>query len=305
MSPAMHEFQYNLEAELFNLYNDLNQGTYKHGTYKKFIVNDNKKREISVSYIRDRVAHRLVYDYLVPIYDKTSIYDLWSCRKDKGLLACIQRTQKFMRSYTYSYVWRADIKKFFDHIDHTILLRIINRKVKDPVAFNLLKNIINSYGSTATSPNVGIPIGNLTSQIFSNIYLNELDRYVKHTLKPQDYLRYGDDFLLFEKDKECLENMKFKTKDFLTQNLKLQLHASNNIIVKAKHGLKFLGVEIWPTGRRLNRRNRFRIHDRLKARNVSSYRSMCQQHEKQKHSNSYDWSIAEKLIDFDLNYNFL
>lgn len=151
MSLEMHEFQYNLEDRLFDLYNDLNNGTYKHGPYRHFVVCDNKRREISVSSVRDRVVHRLLYDYLTPIWDKTFIHDAWSCRKGKGLLAAIERTQKFMQDYPHAYVWKADIKKFFDNVDHKILLKIIARKINDPKALGLVKTVVMSFTTGSSS----------------------------------------------------------------------------------------------------------------------------------------------------------
>ena len=145
MSGEMQEFQYHLEENLHSLFLDLNSGNYRHGPYRQFIVSDNKRREISVSYVRDRVVHRLFYDYLVPIWDKTFIYDAWSCRKGKGLLAAIERTQQFLKSYPRAYVWRADIRKFFDTVNHDILLKILTRRTKDPRAMHLAKTAIKSF----------------------------------------------------------------------------------------------------------------------------------------------------------------
>lgn len=145
MSMAMHEFQYNLEANLMQLHQDLVNGTYEHGPYRSFVVCDNKRREISVSSVRDRVVHRLLYDYLVPIWDKTFVYDAWSCRKGKGLLAAIERTQQFLKTYPRAYVWRADIKKFFDTINHDVLVKLLARRTKAPQAMQLAKTAIKSF----------------------------------------------------------------------------------------------------------------------------------------------------------------
>lgn len=263
MSLEMHEFQFNLETNLLQLHQDLNNGTYKHGQYRKFIVCDNKRREISVASVRDRVVHRLLYDYLVPIWDRTFIFDAWSCRKDKGLLTAIERTQKFLKDYPRAYIWRADIRKFFDSVNHDLLLKILARRIKDPRAMNLAKTVIKSF---TTGPELwgggvkGMPIGNLTSQIFCNIYLNELDRFVKHKLKVKGYLRYGDDFLLFEPNKTNLKKLREETENFLTNVIKLTINPKNDLIVKAKNGLKFLGVEIWPTGRRLKKSQQKKNH---------------------------------------------
>ena len=143
----LHDFQYNLEKNIFELFKDLNDGKYRHGGYKKFVVSDNKRREISVASIRDRVVHRLVYDYLAPIYDKTFIYDAWSCRVGKGLLGAIERAQTFLKNHLRSYVWKGDVKKFFDSVDQKTLLKILSFKIKDERAYNLLKEIIYSFQS--------------------------------------------------------------------------------------------------------------------------------------------------------------
>ncbi len=145
MSMELHEFQYHLEGNLMQLHKDLNNGAYKHGPYKHFVVNDNKRREISVSSVRDRVVHRLLYDYLVPIWDKTFIYDAWSCRKGKGLLGAIERTQNFLKSYPNFYVWRADVKKFFDTVNHDVLLKLLARRTKDIRTMHLAKTVIKSF----------------------------------------------------------------------------------------------------------------------------------------------------------------
>ncbi len=145
VSAELDEFQYYLERNLYQLYLDLNSGQYQHGNYRKFIVSDNKKREVSVASIRDRVVHRLLYEYLVSIYDKTFIPDIWSCRKSKGLTGALERTGQLLARYNRSFVWRSDIKKFFDHVNHAILVSFIENKVADLKAVGLLKEVINSY----------------------------------------------------------------------------------------------------------------------------------------------------------------
>jgi retron-type reverse transcriptase len=156
-------FSYYLEENLASLHADLTSGNYRHGEYRSFTVMENKKRDISVAGIRDRVVHRLLYDYLNEIYDKTFIFDVWSCRKKKGLVKAIDRAEEFLRENSESFVWRADIKKFFDNVSHRKLLEILAQKIQDDATFALLKKIIESY---SVNENRGIPIGNLTSQIF-------------------------------------------------------------------------------------------------------------------------------------------
>src|SRR3989339_342263 len=138
-------FWYCLENELVSLHNDLKNENYHHGRYRSFMVTDRKRRHIQVASMRDRVVHRLLYEYLVNIFDHTFFYDVWSCRKGKGLLGAIERTQEFFRDHRDQYVWRADIKKFFDHVDHVFLKRMLARKVRDPIAIYVLHNIVDSY----------------------------------------------------------------------------------------------------------------------------------------------------------------
>lgn len=290
----MHQFQYDLEKNLCNLYEDLNKGAYRHGPYRKFTVCDNKRREISVSSIRDRLVHRLIYDYLVFIWDKTFIYDAWSCRKGKGLLAAIKRTQSLLKSHPRAFIWRADIRKFFDNVDQKTLLRFIERRIHDCCGtLKIIIAVLQSY--SASSEGIGMPIGNLTSQIFSNIYLNELDHFVSHELRPSAYLRYGDDFLLLEMDLKNLEAMRNKVAAFLSNELKLSLNPKHDLIVKARHGLKFLGVELWPSGRRLSKRNKARIGVRLSLENVASYNGVISKHGGPKLEKWLDWKL-HKLV---------
>ena len=161
---------------------------------------------------------------------------------------------------------------------------------------NLLKEIINSY-TIVVGRKVGMPIGNLTSQIFANIYLNELDRFVKHSLKIKSYLRYGDDFIILENDLEKLKVIRTKTTNFLNNQLKLQVNLKSDKIVKPRQGLKFLGIKLWPTGRTLNRRNLFRTKNRFKMNNISSYSGLLKKHGNQKLIRHFNWLVYENLSE--------
>ena len=156
-SRDLHEFQYKLEENLYGLCADLASGHYKHGPYQTFMVCDNKKREVSVSTVRDRVVHRLIYDYLNKIYDRTFIYDAWSCRVGKGLMGAIERAQQFLKSYPKSYIWRGDVRKFFDSVDQEVLLRLLSRRVKDQKVCSLIYEIIRSF-HTHTHTRVSRPV---------------------------------------------------------------------------------------------------------------------------------------------------
>lgn len=291
-------FQYGLEGNLALLRGDLLSGAYRHGGYHRFSVFDNKRREISVACVRDRVVHRLIYEYLNAIYDKTFLFDVWSCRKGKGLLGAIERTQSFLRKYPKHFVWRADVRKFFDSVDHDVLVSILERKVRDQRTLDLLREVI---GSFSLSPGVGIPIGNLTSQIFSNIYLNEFDRFVAHTLKPSAYLRYGDDFLLFCDDRGKLIRFREEAKPFLSDRLHLVLHPKNDILIPVRCGVKFLGVEMFPKGRRLKPRNRRRVAHRLTMANVASYAGLIAKHESSRYRKQFEWTLFDKFFNDDVS----
>ena len=212
-SRAIVEFEYDLLDNIIKLAAELQTGSYKHSPYAHMIVNDNKRRDIAVASVRDRVVHRLLYDYLVTIWDKTFNYDAWSCRQNKGLHGAIDRSQRFMRQYKDGWLWRGDITKLFDSVDKHTMKRLLRRRVNDPTALWLLDEIIDSYSSFESAR--GIPIGNLTSQTLANIYLNEFDRFIKHSIKPSSYLRYGDDWLCFMSDKVQLENARLKAESFL------------------------------------------------------------------------------------------
>lgn len=295
-SSELDVFQYYLEPNLKGLFDDLASRRYRHGGYRLMVVTDNKRRQIAVATIRDRVVHRLCYEYLVKRFDKTFIYDAWSCRKGKGVTAGVERAQHFLAKYPRSIVWRADVTKFFDNVDHAVLRELLARRVPNPKALWLLDEIIRSYATSKPGGRpFGIPIGNLTSQIFANIYLNELDRFVSHQIRPLGYLRYGDDFIVVAKSREEAAAHQRRVTQFINRDLRLRLHSRNNIVVPARHGIKFLGVEIFPTGRRLNTRNWDRALERTNLRNHASYYGLVGGHMTAKYQKQYAWRLLEEV----------
>ena len=286
------EFEYDLERNLFELSRDIQAGTYVHGTYTSFMVYDNKRRVIAVATVRDRVVHRLLYEYLVMHYNKVFIYDVWSCRPNKGLLGAHQRTSQYMWKYRDGWLWRGDVAKFFDTIQHAVLLRLVMRRTNGIYEERLLKEVVRSYGS-----GVGVPIGNLTSQIFANIYLHEFDRFVVHTLKPHGYVRYGDDFVLWGGTCAQVEDWAALGVDFLCRELDLSLHAVNYAVQPARRYMHFLGLDFWSTGRRLDARMRGRMRSRVQYGNLASYRAIAHHHESSRREEQLIWSVAMKLTE--------
>lgn len=236
-------FSMRLMDNIFSLHNDLLNHTYKHGDYQAFKINDPKPRDIHKASVRDRLLHHAIYRILYPFFDKTFISDSYSCRNNKGTHKAINK----FRSYSYKvsknntkscYVLKCDIRKFFANIDHEILVDILKEYIPDENIIELLKNVIDSFNA---KPNVGLPLGNLTSQIFVNIYMNKFDQFAKHKLKVKHYIRYADDFVIFSEDNKYLENQILEISEFLKKELKLKLHPDKIFIKTLSSGVDFLG----------------------------------------------------------------
>lgn len=292
-SLAIIEFEAGLMDNIIGLHKSLDNGSYKHGPYAHMIVSDRKRRDIAVASVRDRVVHRLLYDHLVLIWDKTFIYDAWSCRKEKGLQKAIERAQDLMRRYKSAWVWRADINKLFDSVDQEALKTILRKREKNLRVLKLLDEVIDTYSSFEAKR--GIPIGNLTSQIFANIYLNEFDRFMVHELKPLAYMRYGDDWLCFGASKTELESMQERAKEFLNKKLKLCINPKVNITKEVRKGISYLGNELWPNGIIMDKTARNKIYTQLSYRNAGSYRSFINTYNSPKEIERFSWLIIEKI----------
>jgi len=203
--------------------------------------------------VRDRVVHHLVSGVLEKIFDPTFYAHSYSCRKGKGthkgVEAFIKLSRKASRNNTSSlFILKCDIKKFFAAVDHKILYELLSRKINDYDFLWLMSEIINSFRSEYTKDqnSKGMPIGNLTSQFFANIYLDPLDRHMKHELKIKYYIRYADDFIIMSESREYLKALIVKIKEFLDQTLKLSLHPDKIIIRDYYLGIDFLGYVVFP-----------------------------------------------------------
>ncbi|HET7060003.1 MAG TPA: reverse transcriptase/maturase family protein [Candidatus Saccharimonadales bacterium] len=290
-SQPIDKFAYDIENNLSRLATELADRSYCHGGYERVVLQEKKRRDLAVAGVRDRVAHRLLYDYLNDIYDKSFDPDVWSCRVGKGLHKGLSRTQQLLRQHRRSYIWRADITKFFDSVNHTELLACLERKTGtyDPAVW-LSGEIIDSYHIRGA----GIPIGNLTSQIFANIYLHEFDRVVRHQLKPQAYLRYGDDFLLFAPTRQAAYSLRSQAINFLDDRLNLTINPKNDAIIGPPHTLKFLGHAITEEFAVVDKHTTKSILGKIDHRNASSYRSLPLA---QTAANQLDWILLEKYVD--------
>ncbi len=235
------EFEENLAYNLKILYDELKNQTYRPEPLKTFILRDPKTRKISKSAFRDRIVHHALVNILEPIFDKTFIYDSCANRKGKGTLFGLKRFYKFVRRISKNnshpcFILKADIRHYFQEVDREILLKIIKKKITDDKVVGLIKLILNNFECKN-----GMPLGNLTSQFFANVCLNELDYFVKHKLKTKYYIRYVDDFVILHKSKEQLEIWKKEIDIFLRDNLYLELHFDKTRIIPLSRGLDFVG----------------------------------------------------------------
>lgn len=255
--PYVKEFEKDLWPNLLQLKKELENFTYKPLPLKRFIVRDPKTRTIHSSAFKDRVLYHAIVNILEPIYEKKFIYDSYANRKNKGTHRAVLRFDEFKRkvsnngmltknSYNNNsvkgYVFKADIKHYFETVDHRILLNILRRTIKDKKVIWLIKKILNNFNTKTKGK--GMPLGNLTSQFFANVYLNDLDYFVKHKLKAKYYIRYVDDFVILHNDKNKLKEYKEKIEKYL-KNLKLELHQDKSKIIPLRKNITFLGYRIF------------------------------------------------------------
>ena len=276
--PDVAEFALLLSQHIYELHFVLKHAEYQHGGYSAFPVNDPKPRSIHKATVRDRLLHRALYRKLYPFFDRTFIYDSYSCRIGKGTHRAMNRFRAFAykasRNHTRTlFVLKCDIRKFFANIDHGILFEILSGYIPDGDILDLLKNTVGSFktprqswipASAGMTERKGLPLGNLTSQLFVNIYMNEFDQFVKHALKVKYYIRYADDFVLLSHDKAELEELLPQIRKFLNERLKLSLHPDKVFIKTLASGVDFLGWVHFPDHRVLRVSTKRRMFRRLR-----------------------------------------
>jgi len=260
-------FEREEENELITLQDELFRHNYTPGLYHSFLIHDPKTRLISAAPFRDRVVHHALCRVIEPIWERRLIFDTYANRLGKGTHRALDRVQLFTRRF--SYVLQCDIRQFFPSIDHAILQDKLSRLIADQELIELCDKVLASgvgvlsesydmvyfHGDDLFAANRprGLPIGNLTSQFWANIYLNSLDHFVKRDLKCPAYVRYVDDFLLFANDKCTLWTWKKAIIEKLAE-LRLTLHENRAQVFPVNNGIPFLGFEVYPTHRRVKRR---------------------------------------------------
>jgi RNA-directed DNA polymerase len=275
--PEVAAFEYNLEGNLLALERELASRTYEPGPYRSFYIYEPKRRLVSAAPFRDRVVHHALCNVIEPIWERRFIHDSYACRLGRGTHRALARCLQFVRRYPY--VLQCDVRRFFPSVDHAILLDILAWKIADPDVLELCTRILQSSEGilageyemvyfpgddlfAAARPR-GLPIGNLTSQFWANVYLDQLDQFVKRTLRCLAYLRYMDDFLLFANDKATLHAWRAEVVNFLV-SLRLVLHPRKSVVFPVKNGVDFVGFRVFPTHVRLRRSSVRRFARRLR-----------------------------------------
>lgn len=265
----VQRFELDLEGNLIQLQNELIWGTYKTGKYRQFIVREPKERIVAALPFRDRVVQHALVDVIDPIWERRFIAESYACRVSRGTHKGADRAQvilrKVKREHGKVFVLKADIAKFFYSIDHAILKTLVRRRIACKKTLWLIDAIIDS--TVREGIHIGIPIGNLTSQLFANIYLHELDEFVKHGLREKHFVRYMDDFIIVHHDKAHLQRTRVAIEKFLWDHLRLKTNAKTQVFpVGIFHGraLDFLGYRIWTTHRKLRKSSIQRITQTMK-----------------------------------------
>jgi len=264
----VYRFEFDLEGTLLRLQEELAAETYAPGQNTHFYDTRPKRRKISAAPFRDRVVHHALVRVVEPLFECRCIHDSYACRPGKGTHRALDRAQAFARRHRY--VLQCDLEKFFPSVDHTLLRGLLARVIGDARCLRLCDRILDSgAGVLAAEYDMrwfpgddllavlrprGLPIGNLTSQFWANVYLNPLDHFCRRELKCRAYLRYCDDFLLFADDKRTLHRWRGEIADFLA-GLRLTMHPRKSVVYPVATGIPFLGFRLYPTHRRLKRAN--------------------------------------------------
>ncbi len=262
----VQQFSLRLMDNIFALHYDLAHHTYEHGGYQAFNICDPKPRNIHKATVRDRLLHHAIHRKIYPFFDRTFIADSYSCRIDKGTHVALKRFKDFFYKISENntktcWVLKCDVRKFFANIHHETLVGILGKYIADQDIIWLLEKVIRSFSAGRT--NVGLPLGNLTSQLFVNIYMNDFDQFVKHKLRTRYYIRYADDFVLFSQNKEWLQQQINPIRQFLKNHLLLELHPKKVSINTIGSGVDFLGWIHFPDHRILRKSTKRRMIKRV------------------------------------------
>jgi RNA-directed DNA polymerase len=280
---TVSSFYFNMENEVILLREELMANTYLPQDYRIFEIREPKIRKICSSDFRDRVVHHAICNLLEPIFERRLIYDTYACRKNKGSHLALKRCRQFTRQSHY--FLKCDIKKYFDTVDHGVLKELLRRIIKDQRLLALMDQIID-HAVPGNPAGKGLPIGNLTSQHFANLYLGELDHFLKERVRLKGYVRYMDDFICFADDKAELHRLLDEIRCFVGDTLKLELKEKVTRIAPVTEGVPFLGFRVYRNLVRLQRVNLVRFRKKMKKKEVAYQEGRLSQSELVKSANS-------------------
>lgn len=243
---VVRRFNYHLEKNLLMIVDQLKNFEYQFGPYNRFIIESPKRRVIESATFRDKIVHYCIYDLLNEFFEKKFITTTYACIKGRGHHKAMLKLHTLVNNANDRYYFQGDIKKYFASIDRKVLSQLLHKAIAD----QSFMKIIDSLNNDAPMQ-IGLPIGNLTSQLFANVYLNELDQYIKRTLSVKNYIRYMDDFVIIVDSKQEALVIKEKVRIFLIKNLKLELAPHKIHLGPLKKGLSFVGYKLQPGNIRL------------------------------------------------------
>ena len=264
--PDVQKFKEDLLVNIQSLHDDCISHRYEHGLYYHFVVKDPKRRDIHKALVRDRLLHHAIHRKLYPLFDQVFISDSFSCRVGKGTHEAMDRFRGLYHHVSQNdvrtcWVLKLDIQKFFARIDHDVLLNLLYNRIRDLECMWLFERVIASFSSGEVGR--GLPLGNLTSQLFANVYLHELDAFVKHRLKARCYVRYADDFILLSQSRVELIEYLSLIQTFLRNALRLNVHPKKIELRTMASGVDFLGWVHFPGHRVLRTVTKRRAFSRI------------------------------------------
>lgn len=271
---SVAKFSYHLEENLFEIIKQLNDETYEFGPYRSFTIFEPKKRKIESASFRDRVVHHSIFNTLEIVFEPKFFAHSYACRSGRGNHAAMLTLKRWVSANPDMWFLKCDIKKYFESIDRKTLFEVLSRSIGDKKLLSCLEKLI------FTAPGqTGIPIGNLTSQLFANVYLNELDQYVKRSLREKFYVRYMDDFILLVPTYEKARTVLKLVREFVNERLKLELSPHKVLIGQVSEGICFVGYRVFPAQIRLRsgrlRAYRYKLKKRYLATQPGVGNSSC------------------------------
>lgn len=262
--PEAAHFFLNLEENLFDLKKELLSKTYTPGRYRYFRIRFPKERIISVAPFKDRVVHHALVRIIEPIFEKKFVENSFACRKGKGTHRAVLLAQKLL--LYNSFYLKMDVEKYFETLDHEKFIEIFSEEIDDAHVLWLVKKIFQTSERSSGVAGKGIPIGNLTSQFFANVYLDKLDHYIMDVCSVRNYIRYMDDMVIFSNDIYELKDIRDKTKKFMKENLRVELKQRGTFIQRQENGLSFIGYRIFPNLVRVKNKNIRRLKEKIFSR---------------------------------------